>query len=134
LKRIFSKWVLGIVVMMAVVMHPALSTPVAAQHSPDFQKMKAAMDEMAQKSGRDFEIAYINSIIPHHQDAIAMAKAVQNDAPHKEVRDVATTIINAQQKEIEDLTTWMSDWYGQQPNPDPRMKMSQSMMDMLDAG
>ena len=131
MKRFLSKLVLGIIVIMAVVMHPALSIDVAAQHGPDFQKMKAAMDELAQKSGRDFEIAYINSIIPHHQDAIAMAKAVQSDAPHKEVRDAATTIINAQQKEIEDLTKWMSDWYGQQPNPDPRMKMSQSMMDVL---
>jgi len=131
LKRLLSKVMMAVILTIVVLVHPALSTNVAAQHGPDFQKMQAAMDELAQKSGQDFEIAYINSIIPHHQDAIAMARMVQNDAPHKEVRDAATTIINAQQKEIEDLTSWMSDWYGQQPNPDPRMKMSQSMMDML---
>ena len=131
LKQFFSKVMWGTLLTMAMLVHPALSTDVAAHHGRDFQKMQAAMDELAQKSGQDFEIAYINSIIPHHQDAIEMAKAVQNDASHKEVRDAATTIINAQQKEIEDLTKWMSDWYGQQPNPDTRMKMSQSMMDML---
>jgi uncharacterized protein (DUF305 family) len=47
------------------------------------------------------------------------------------VRDIATTMINEQLTEIEELTTWLNDWYGQQPNPDPRMKMSPSMMDML---
>jgi hypothetical protein len=40
-------------------------------------------------------------------------------------------IINAQQSEIEELTTWLNDWYGQQVNPDPRMKMPPAMMDML---
>jgi LPXTG-motif cell wall-anchored protein len=131
LKRFLNKTVLGFILAIVVLVHPALSTTVAAQHGPDFQKMKAAMDELGQKSGADFEINYINSIIPHHQDAIEMARMVQNDAPHKEVRDVATTIINAQQSEIEELSTWLNDWYGQQPNPDPRMKMSPSMMDML---
>lgn len=131
MKGLLSKVVLGMLLTMVVLVHPALSTDVAAQHSPDFQKMKAAMDELAQKSGQDFEVGYINSIIPHHQDAIEMARMVQNDAPHKEVRDIATAMINEQQGEIEELTTWLNDWYGQQANPDPRMKMSPAMMDMF---
>jgi LPXTG-motif cell wall-anchored protein len=131
LKRFLNKTALGFILAIVVLVHPALSTTVAAQHSPDFQKMKAAMDELAQKSGQDFEIGYINSIIPHHQDAIEMSRMVQNDAPHKEVRDIATTMINEQLTEIEELTTWLNDWYGQQPNPDPRMKMSPSMMEMF---
>ena len=131
LKRLFSRMVLGMLLAVVVLVHPALSTNVAAQHSSDFQKMKAAMDELAQKSGQDFEVSYINSIIPHHQGAIEMARLVQNDAPHQEVRDAATAIINAQQSEIEELTTWLKDWYGQPVKPDPRMQMSPAMMDML---
>ena len=131
MKRLLSKVLMGVILTIVVLMHPASSTDVGAQHGTDFQKMKAAMDELAQKSGQDFEVGYINSIIPHHQDAIEMARMVQNDAPHKEVRDVATAIINAQQSEIEELTTWLNDWYGQQANPDARMKMSPTMMEML---
>jgi len=104
---------------------------VLTNHSPDFQKMKAAMDELAQKTGQDFEIGYINSIIPHHQSAIMMAQAVQNNAPHKEVRDAAAKIVNDQQKEIDELTKWLKDWYGQDVHPDPRMQMSPEMMTML---
>jgi uncharacterized protein (DUF305 family) len=104
---------------------------VAGDHGADFQKMKAAMDELAQKTGQDFEIAYINSIILHHQDAIEMARSVQMDAPHQEVRDIATKIINDQQGEIDELTKHLQDWYDQPPSPDLRMKMSPSMMEIL---
>ena len=103
----------------------------AANHGMDFQKMQPAMQELAQKSGTDFDIAYINSIVPHHQAAIAMAQMVQSDAPHQEVRDAATKMIQDQQKEISDLTTWMSTFYNQQVAPDPRMQMSATMMDQM---
>ena len=116
---------------IVMVVHPALGDNAAAQNGPDYPKMKAAMDELAQKSGQDFEIAYINGIVQHHMDALEMAQADQNDAPHQEVRDAAKGMIDEQQKEIDNLTKWMSDWYGQQVTPDPRMKMSPSMMDMF---
>jgi LPXTG-motif cell wall-anchored protein len=131
LKYGLFKALLVAVLAVTVILHPAFSSNVAAQHSPDFAKMKAAMDELAQKSGQVFEIAYINGIVQHHMDALEMAQAVQGDAPHQEVRDAAKSMIDEQRKEIDDLTKWMSDWYGQQINPDPRMKMSPSMMDMF---
>lgn len=102
-----------------------------ATHSPEYQKMKAAMDELAQKTGQEFEVAYINSIIPHHQGAIAMAQTVVNEAPHQEVRASAAKIIADQQKEIEELSAYLKDWYGQAVQPDARMQMSPQMMDML---
>jgi LPXTG-motif cell wall-anchored protein len=131
LKHGLFKALLGAALTVMVILHPAFSNNAAAQNGPDFPKMKAAMDELAQKSGQDFEIAYINGIVQHHMEALEMAQAVQGDAPHQEVLDAAKSIINDQQKEIDDLTKWMSDWYGQPVNPDPRMKMSPSMMDMF---
>lgn len=119
-----------LLVMLALAPLTASAKP-AQTHSPDYQKMKAAMDELAQKTGQDFEIAYINSIIPHHQGAIMMAQMVQNDAPHQEVRASAAKIIADQQKEIDELTKWLRDWYGQDVHPDPRMQMSPDMMNML---
>ena len=121
--------------MVAVAVTMALAGRVSAApfsaHGPDFAKMMAAMDELKQKSGADFDIAYINSIIPHHQDAIMMAEMVKDDAPHTEVRSAANKIIEDQQKEIEDLTKIMNETYQRQVTPDPRMKMSMSMMDMM---
>lgn len=120
------------VIAAVVFMVPAqLGAAPRAAHGPDFAKMMQVMDELKQKSGADFDITYINSIIPHHQDAIMMAEMVKSDAPHKEVRDAAAKIIEDQQKEIADLTKVMNDTYKQQVTPDPRMKMSMSMMDMM---
>lgn len=129
-KKLLATFFTTFLAMLVLGSHTARAE-VLAHHSPDFQKMKAAMDELAQKSGQEFEIDYINSIIPHHQGAIMMAQAIQNDAPHKEVRDAAAKIISDQQKEIDELTKWLKDWYGQDVKPDPRMQMSPEMMTML---
>lgn len=102
-----------------------------ADHSAEFKRMQAAMDELAETSGDAFEIMYINMIIPHHQDAIKMAHMVVNDAPHQETRDAAQKIIDDQQKEIAELTSFLQQQYGQQVNPDQRMMMDMSMMDMM---
>lgn len=120
-----------VLVMATLVMVLGAVWPAAAHHGSDFQKMKQMMAELEQKSGQDFEVAYINAIIPHHQDAIAMAKMVKDDAPHQETRDVATKIITDQEKEIGDLSTWLKQWYGLDVSPDPRMKMDPAMMDMM---
>ena len=119
--------------MLLALLVLVLSAPqgAAARHGADFQKMQPAMQELNQKSGAEFDTAYINSIVPHHQAAIAMAQMVQSDAPHQEVRDAATKMIQDQQKEINDLTTWMTSFYNQQVTPDPRMQMSPMMMDQM---
>jgi hypothetical protein len=70
-----SKVMMGVILTIVMLVHPALSTDVAAQHGSDFQKLKAAMDELAQKSGQDFEVGYINSIIPHRQPTLATTPA-----------------------------------------------------------
>jgi LPXTG-motif cell wall-anchored protein len=123
--------IVGTLLVMVAFAPLRASAESAQNHSPDFQKMKAAMNELAQKTGQDFEIAYINSIIPHHQGAIMMAQAVQKDAPHQEVRDSTTRIIADQQKEIDELTKYLKEWYGQDVQPDLRMQMSPEMMNML---
>lgn len=122
---------IALMAMLAFLVPAQLGAAPSPANGPDFAKMMQVMDELKQKTGADFDIAYINSIIPHHQDAITMAEMVKDDAPHKEVRDAAAKIIEDQQKEIQDLTKIMNDTYKQQVNPDPRMKMSMSVMDMM---
>ncbi len=47
------------------------------------------------------------------------------------MRDSATRIIADQQKEIDELTKYLKEWYGQDVQPDPRMQMSPEMTNML---
>lgn len=65
------------------------------------------------KTGDDFDKAFINGMIEHHQDAIDMAKMADVQASHQEIKDLSRDIIDAQQKEINDMNAWKVKWgYG----------------------
>jgi uncharacterized protein (DUF305 family) len=49
-------------------------------------------------------------MIPHHQQAIDMAKLASTRAGSQQVKDLAGRIEKAQDPEIETMTTWLMDW------------------------
>ena len=63
-----------------------------------------------------FDLAFIKAMIPHHQMAIEAAQLVLQQAVHPEIKDMARSIIDAQQKEIDQMTTRRSAWYGATAN------------------
>ncbi len=78
------------------------------------------MDDMAGslegKTGDDFDMAFIDMMIPHHEGAIEMAKQAETAAKHGEIREMARDIIGAQQTEIDRMKQWLKDWgYNGQP-------------------
>jgi uncharacterized protein (DUF305 family) len=56
-------------------------------------------DEVA--SADDVDATFAALMIPHHEGAIAMAEAATRRAQHDELRDLASRIIGAQEREIE---------------------------------
>jgi uncharacterized protein (DUF305 family) len=55
-------------------------------------------DEIA--GAADVDATFAQMMIPHHEGAIAMAEAAEKRAQHEEVKELATGIIAAQQREI----------------------------------
>jgi len=123
-----ATWVALLVFALAA--PSALFARPSTDHSAMYKEMYAAINELAQKSGDAFEIAYVNMIIPHHEGAIDMANMVVNDAPHQETRDAAAKIIQDQRAEIAELTSFLKAQYGQDVQRDDRMMMDMSMMNM----
>ncbi|MDP9480277.1 MAG: DUF305 domain-containing protein, partial [Actinomycetota bacterium] len=95
------------------------------------QEMESALADLQALEGEEFEVAYVNQIIPHHQGALDMAQAVVDCAPNPEVREAAARIIEDQEREIGELTAFLRDTYGQEVNPDERMAMDASMIDEI---
>ncbi|MDO8648884.1 MAG: DUF305 domain-containing protein [Candidatus Peregrinibacteria bacterium] len=62
------------------------------------------------KTGDDFDRAFIQLMIPHHQDAIIMANMALKDAKHDEMKNLARDIISAQQREIDKMKEWQRSW------------------------
>lgn len=59
----------------------------------------------------DFDKAFIEDMIPHHQMAIMMATMLKNGTTRTEMKKLADDIIEAQSAEIEQMRTWYSQWY-----------------------
>lgn len=62
------------------------------------------------KSGDEFDAAFIEMMIPHHQGAIDMAELAQKNAGHAEIKAMADAIIEAQQREIDQMKGWQNAW------------------------
>lgn len=60
----------------------------------------------------DFDLAFIDAMIPHHQSAIMMAQVALDRAQHPEIKSLAQAIIDAQQREIARMQTWRTAWSG----------------------
>jgi uncharacterized protein (DUF305 family) len=63
-------------------------------------------DEMADLEalkGTDFDRAWMEGMIRHHQGAITMSETAKQDGSLDEVKALADTIIAAQQKEIDEM-------------------------------
>lgn len=55
---------------------------------------------------------FIEQMIPHHEGAIEMARLALEKGKHPEIKSLAQAIIEAQQKEIDDMKGWYKSWYG----------------------
>ncbi len=84
---------------------------------PQEQSRNESMTSMASslqgKMGDDFDRAFIEGMIVHHEDAIEMARLSNENAKHDEIQRLSEAIIVTQQKEIDQMNQWQVDWgYG----------------------
>lgn len=77
--------------------------------------MRSAMDGMTAgldgKTGDEFDRAFIEGMIVHHEGAVAMAQQALQKAKHDEIKTMANDIISAQTREINTMRGWLQVWY-----------------------
>jgi uncharacterized protein (DUF305 family) len=91
-----------------------------------------AMKSSLGAASAPFDLQFIDTMSEHHRSAIEMAKIAKEKAQHSELKAFAGRIIDAQQKENEQMQAWRDQWYAGKP-PAINMEMSGmqgSMMDM----
>jgi uncharacterized protein (DUF305 family) len=62
---------------------------------------------------------FIEAMIPHHEDAVAMADLALARAARPEITALATAIEATQTAEIEQMRAWYRQWYGAEPQRRP---------------
>lgn len=60
--------------------------------------------------GADYDLRFIDMMIPHHQQAIDEARNALKQAKHEDLRQLAHNIIQLQQAEIEKMKEWRRVW------------------------
>jgi uncharacterized protein (DUF305 family) len=68
-------------------------------------------DTTALQSAADFDRAFIEEMIPHHQMGVRMAEMVLWHSDRPELQALAQTIIDDQTAEINQMQQWYRDWY-----------------------
>lgn len=97
----------GIMRMMG--MHTNDSTQQTATNHGEMS-MSEITEQLKNKTGDDFDKAFVEMMISHHEGAVAMAELIPSRAKHDEVKKLGEAIISAQTKEIADMKQWQQDW------------------------
>lgn len=92
--------------------YPASSGEMMEDHSA--MGMATDMDTMTAslqgKTGDEFDKAFLEAMIEHHESAVAMSRPAAQNAFHQEIKDIARAIIEAQDAEIAQMRTWQVEW------------------------
>ena len=60
-----------------------------------------------------FAQAFIDAMVPHHREAIEMAKAAQSRGlSQPDLKKIASDIVGSQQREIDQMLDWREQWFG----------------------
>lgn len=104
----------------------AFSRDTVQPHGHDTQTISMnghdyTMSELKDLKGDAFDKAFIEEMIIHHQGAIDMAKLIETNAKHEEIKTLGKAIISAQSSEIDMMQMWQKDW-GYKETPESHMR------------
>ena len=86
---------------------------------------KGMARQMVMENGKYSDERFIDAMVPHHQNAIAMARVALENAEHEEIKELSRNIVSTQQAEIEELKSIKKEEFGTSNVP---MEMSPSQM------
>lgn len=61
----------------------------------------------------EFDLRFINAMLPHHEGALVMAQDALGKSSHPEIKKLAQDILTSQKQEIAQMKQWRKDWYNQ---------------------
>ena len=78
--------------------------------SPEEMSMMR-MDGDLGPADAEFDLRFLDMMIPHHEGAVVMAEDALANSSHPEIKTLSESIISSQQAEIDEMKQWREDWY-----------------------
>ncbi|HEY3062980.1 MAG TPA: DUF305 domain-containing protein [Chloroflexota bacterium] len=66
---------------------------------------------------RVFDQQFIDTMVPHHQLEIELARVALTRAQHDELRALAEDLIESETDEVRDMQAWRGEWFGSPLTP-----------------
>lgn len=99
-----------------------------ARTSPSsLSAVEAGREPAPQRSAARYEVRFMTDMIDHHHMAVMMGELCLDRAVHEELRAMCEQIIAVQTAEIEQMQSWLADWYGVEHEPVMTAGMEQRM-------
>nr|MDZ8060292.1 DUF305 domain-containing protein [Nostoc sp. EkiNYC01] len=86
-------------------------TPSATPTNASDRHMNHSMGMDLGPADADFDLRFIDAMIPHHQGALEMANVAQQKSKRPEIKKLADNIIKSQNQEITQMKQWRQAWY-----------------------
>ncbi len=77
----------------------------------DAQMKSMMMSQDLGAKDADFDLRFINAMIPHHESAVTMGQDALAKSTRPEIKKLAQDIISSQQAEIKQMQEWKQAWY-----------------------
>jgi uncharacterized protein (DUF305 family) len=127
----FMKYLVTVLVTLLL----PVSTSTFAQHGGhnmgDMNNMEMPSHNMLEGlQGEELETQFLSGMIEHHRGAVEMSRWILERTQNADIRTAAEAVIAAQEPEIQQMTQWLQDWYGQGVDEESAAMM-QNEMDMM---
>ncbi|MGW0095699.1 DUF305 domain-containing protein [Streptomyces sp. NPDC003328] len=102
-------------------------------HGSSHSSSPAATATATAAAYNDADVHFAQMMIPHHEQAVEMAKLADGRAADSEIKNIASKIEKAQDPEIKTMTSWLQSWGKPTAMGDmPGMDMGDGMMSEKD--
>lgn len=99
--------------------YPRASAKLVAYSSQMGHSMPMSQDQMKGmmmsmnlgSAGDQFDLRFLNAMIPHHESAVVMAQDALGKSKRPEIKKLAQEIIASQEAEIKQMQQWKQAWY-----------------------
>lgn len=96
-----------------VMMQTWLSDWYGISYEPEMKPGEMKMlERFASLEGSEFEIEFMQMMIKHHSQAVKEGEKCLRKAYHIDLLNMCEDIIETQSAEIEQMQTWLCEWYG----------------------
>lgn len=83
-----------------------------SQHPMPEMGMEDMANSLKGKKGDAMDLAFLEEMITHHQQALVMAEDLRKETKRPELKKMAEDIIKTQASEISLMKGWLNQWYG----------------------